>query len=72
MESYRRGRKMEIGFLKMERNLTTGVNDWWNKFDLIEKILIKDTIINLCNKAISAVKKKKYIEAVRKKIVFKK
>lgn len=26
-------------YLKMEKNLSMEINDWWNKFDLIEKIL---------------------------------
>ncbi|MBA7575390.1 hypothetical protein ES708_17214 [subsurface metagenome] len=55
----------------MRKNLSMEVNEWWNKFDLVEKILIKDTIINLCDKGISPIKKKKYIEVIRKKLVFK-
>jgi len=55
----------------MEKNLSMEVNAWWNSLDLVEKILIKDTIMNLCDKGISPIKKKKYIEAIRKKLVFK-
>lgn len=55
----------------MEKNLLIEVNEWWNEFDLVEKILIKDTIINLCDKEISPVKKKKYIQDLRKKLIFK-
>ena len=56
----------------MEKNLSMEVNEWWNKFDLVEKILIKDTIINLCDKEISPAKKEKYIQAIREKLIFKK
>ena len=56
----------------MEKNLSMGVNEWWNKFDLVEKILMKDTIINLCDKEISPAKKEKYIQAIREKLIFKK
>ena len=52
----------------MEKNLSMEINEWWNKFDLVEKILIKDTIINLCDKEISPVRKKKYTQALRKKL----
>lgn len=52
----------------MEKNLSMEINEWWSSLDLIVKILIKDTIINLCDKNISPVKKEKYIEALRKKI----
>lgn len=44
-----------------KKNLTSELNDWWDKFDLVEKILIKDTIINLRDKGISPTKKKKSI-----------
>lgn len=53
----------------MEKNLSMEINEWWNKFDLVEKILIKDTIINLCDKGTSPAKKKKYIQALRKKLI---
>ncbi|MBA7550584.1 hypothetical protein ES705_43103 [subsurface metagenome] len=56
----------------MERNLSMEINEWWNEFDLVGKILIKDTIINLCDRKISPAKKEKYIQAIRKKLVFKK
>jgi len=52
----------------MENNLSMEVNTWWNKFDLIEKILIKATIINLCDREMSPIKKEKYINAIRKKL----
>lgn len=55
----------------MVKTISEEINDWWNKFDLIEKILIKDTIINLCDKEISPAKQKKYIQAIRKKLIFK-
>ena len=55
----------------MERNLSMEINEWWNKFDLVEKILIKDTITNLCDKGASPVKKKKYIQALKEKLIFK-
>ena len=55
----------------MEKTISAEVNEWWNGFDLIDKILIKDTIINLCDKETSPAKKKKYIEAIRKKLIFK-
>jgi len=56
----------------MAKTISEEINDWWNKFDLIEKILIKDTIINLYDKKISPVKEKKYIQTIRKKLIFKK
>lgn len=71
IEKEGRGKKIKGGFSEMEKTLVMEVNDWWNKFDLVEKILIKDTIINLCDKEISPVRKKKYIEAIRKKLVVK-
>jgi len=52
----------------MEKNLSMEINEWWNKFDLVDKILIKDTIINLCNKETSPIKNKKYIDVIRKKL----
>lgn len=52
----------------MDKTLALEVNEWWNKFDLIEKILIKDTIINLCDREISPIKKEKYINAIREKL----
>lgn len=52
----------------MEKNPPIELNEWWNKFDLIEKILIKDTIINLCDKEISLIKKEKYINDIREKL----
>lgn len=55
----------------MVKTISEEINEWWNKFDLIEKILIKDTIMNLCNKETSPAKEKKYKEAIRKKLVFK-
>ncbi|GAJ09914.1 unnamed protein product, partial [marine sediment metagenome] len=48
----------------MEKTISAEINEWWNRFDLIDKILIKDTIINLCDKEISPDKKEKYINAV--------
>ena len=42
------------------------MDEWWNKFDLIEKILIKDAIIYLCSGETSPIKKKKYMDAIRK------
>lgn len=56
----------------MEKTISAEINEWWNGFDLIDKILIKDTIINLCDKEISPDKKRKYINAIRKKLIFKK
>jgi hypothetical protein len=56
----------------MGKTISEEINEWWNKFDLIEKILIKDTIINLCDKEIFPAKKEKYIQAIRKKLIFKK
>lgn len=55
----------------MEKNLSMEVNEWWNKFDLVEKILIKDTIISLCNKKTSPEKNIRYIAALRGKLIFK-
>jgi hypothetical protein len=52
----------------MGKTISEEINEWWNEFDLVEKILIKDTIINLCDKEISPAKKEKYIQAIRKRI----
>lgn len=52
----------------MDKTLSMEINEWWNKFDLIEKILIKDTIINLCDRGKSPIKREKYIDAIRKKL----
>ena len=49
-------------------NELTIVNAWWNKFNLIEKVLIKDAITGLSKKETSLEKKNLYIEALRKKI----
>ena len=50
----------------MEKNLSLEINDWWNKFDLIEKILIKDFLASLCGK--DNIKKQKLLEALVKKL----
>ncbi len=49
-------------------NELTIVNAWWNKFNLIEKVLIKDAITGLSKKETSLEKKNLYIDALRKKI----
>ena len=72
LESNQEDRKVKRGFFEMGKNLSMEINEWWNKFDLIEKILIKDTIINLCKVDISPDKKEKYIQAIREKLIFKK
>jgi len=46
----------------------TIVNAWWNKFNLIEKVLIKDAIKGLSNKENSSEKNNLYIDALRKNI----
>ncbi|MBA7539982.1 hypothetical protein ES705_32271 [subsurface metagenome] len=43
-------------------------NAWWNKFNLIEKVLIKDAITGLSDKGTSSDKSNLYIDALRKKI----
>ncbi|MBA7530418.1 hypothetical protein ES705_22625 [subsurface metagenome] len=43
-------------------------NAWWNKFNLIEKVLIKAAIAGLSNKETSSEKNNLYIDALRKKI----
>ncbi|MBA7525043.1 hypothetical protein ES705_17190 [subsurface metagenome] len=55
----------------MVKTISMELNAWWFSLDLVEKILIKDTIMNFCDKETSPVKEKKYIEAIRKKLVFK-
>jgi len=54
----------------MEKNLSLEINDWWNRFDLIEKILIKDFLASLCGK--DEIKKQKLLEALVKKMKKKK
>lgn len=48
----------------MEKNLTQELNEWWYKFDLIEKILIKDFLASL--RGDDEVKKQKLLEALVK------
>ncbi len=50
----------------MKKTINDEINEWWNKFDLIEKILIKDFIDNLCNG--DEIKKQKLLDALIKKI----
>ena len=50
----------------MEKALSLEINDWWNKFDLIEKILIKDLLTSLCGG--DDIKKQKLLEALVKKL----
>jgi hypothetical protein len=50
-------------------NELTIVNAWWNKFNLIEKVLIKDAITGLSKKETSPEKKNLYINALEKKLV---
>ncbi|MBA7584329.1 hypothetical protein ES708_26282 [subsurface metagenome] len=50
-------------------NELTIVNAWWNKFNLIEKVLIKDAITGLSKKETSPEKKNLYIDALEKKLV---
>lgn len=33
----------------MENNISTEINKWWNDFDLVDKILIKDDIECFCS-----------------------
>ncbi|MBA7515579.1 hypothetical protein ES705_07621 [subsurface metagenome] len=49
-------------------NELTIANAWWNKFNLIEKVLIKDVITGLSKKETSTEKSNLYIDALRKKI----
>lgn len=49
-------------------NELTIVNEWWNKFNLIEKVLIKDAITGLSDEKTSPEKNLLYIEALRKKL----
>ena len=69
----------------MEKNLSLELNEWWNNFDLIEKILIKDFLVGLCdynfqisvrnnlrkNHKISEIKIQKVLHALLKKIKIK-
>jgi len=60
--------RIKGGFFDMDKTISMEINEWWNKFDLVERILIKDTIINLCDREISSIKKEKYINAIREKL----
>lgn len=46
-------------------------NEWWNKFNLIEKVLIKGAITGLSDEKTSPEKSILYIEALRKKLKLK-
>ena len=50
-------------------NELTIVNTWWNKFNLIEKILIKDTTELIMDKNADPDKTEKYKEALRKTVL---
>ncbi len=52
----------------MEKNLSMEVNEWWEKFDLVEKILIKDTTELIKDKNADPDKTEKYKEALCKKL----
>lgn len=50
----------------MEKNLTLELNDWWYKFDLVDKILIQAFLESL--RGDDEVKKQKLLEALVKKL----
>ncbi|MBA7567951.1 hypothetical protein ES695_05095 [Candidatus Atribacteria bacterium 1244-E10-H5-B2] len=50
----------------MEKNLSMEVNEWWGKFDLVAKILIKDTTELIVDKNADPDKTEKYKEALHK------
>ncbi|MBA7610610.1 hypothetical protein ES703_17822 [subsurface metagenome] len=53
----------------MEKNLSMEVNEWWEKFDLVAKILIKDTTELILDKNADPDKTEKYKEALRKTVL---
>lgn len=48
----------------MEKTLSTELNEWWDKFDLADKILIQSFLESLRNK--DEVKKQKLLESLVK------